>query len=130
MVSTQLTAQLSAEPTTISRRPSAAGRRRRRRGVAAAYAFVLPGFALYALVMLYPAVQTLLLSMRDWHIAPGAVSPWVGLANYTKAFGDPIFLNSLLNSAVYTAVTVPLQIVIGLGLAVLALVIVLGSFYV
>ncbi|CAN5244187.1 sugar ABC transporter permease [soil metagenome] len=119
MVSTQLTAQLSAEPTTISRRPSAAGRRRRRRGVAAAYAFVLPGFALYALVMLYPAVQTLLLSMRDWHIAPGAVSPWVGLANYTKAFGDPIFLNSLLNSAVYTAVTVPLQIVIGLGLAVL-----------
>ncbi|HEX5335127.1 MAG TPA: hypothetical protein VFW55_04555, partial [Propionicimonas sp.] len=75
MVSTQLTAQLSAEPTTISRRPSAAGRRRRRRGVLAAYAFVLPGFSLYALVMLYPAVQTLLLSMRDWHIVPGAVSP-------------------------------------------------------
>jgi multiple sugar transport system permease protein len=90
-----------------------------RRTIVAAYGFVLPGFALYALVMLYPAVQTLLLSLRDWKIVPGAVSPWVGLDNYAKAFADPVFLNSLVNAVVYTAVTVPLQIIIGLSLAVL-----------
>lgn len=84
-----------------------------------AYTFVLPGFALYALVMLYPAVQTVVLSLRDWTIVPGGVSPWVGLDNYFRAFGDPVFLNSLVNSAVYTLVTVPLQIAIGLFLAVL-----------
>ncbi|MCB1280750.1 MAG: sugar ABC transporter permease [Salinibacterium sp.] len=90
-----------------------------RRTILAAYGFVLPGFALYALVMLYPAVQTFLLSLRDWKIAPGAVSPWVGFDNYVRAFSDPVFLNSLVNAVVYTAVTVPLQIIIGLGLAVL-----------
>jgi len=90
-----------------------------RRGAFAGLAFVLPGFAVYALVMLYPAVQTFLLSLRDWKITPGAESPWVGLDNYVKAFGDPKFLDSLVNAVVYTAVTVPLQIAIGLFLAVL-----------
>lgn len=107
-------------------RPSSSPRRRRgaaagagRRAALAGYAFVLPGFALYALIILYPAVQTFLLSLRDWKIAPGAESPWVGLDNYIRAFGDPVFLNSLINALVYTLGTVPLQIVIGLGLAVL-----------
>lgn len=107
--------------------PSATSRRRRtsavagggRRGALAGLAFVLPGFAVYALVMLYPAVQTFLLSLRDWKIAPGAESPWVGLDNYIRAFQDPAFLDSLLNAVVYTVVTVPLQVAIGLFLAVL-----------
>lgn len=99
------------------RRTTAAGRGWR--ATLTAYTFVLPGFALYALVMLYPAVQTVLLSLRDWTIVPGGLSPWVGLDNYVRAFGDPVFLNSLVNSVVYTLVTVPLQIAIGLFLAVL-----------
>jgi multiple sugar transport system permease protein len=96
--------------------PAAGGGRRE---ALAALVFVVPGFALYALVMLYPAVQTFLLSLRDWKITPGAVSPWVGLDNYIRAFGDQAFLDSLVNAVVYTVVTVPLQIVIGLFLAVL-----------
>lgn len=114
---------LAAPPRTAgsgSRRPrhkvAVAGRRR---AILAAYSFVLPGFALYALVMLYPAIQTLLLSFREWNIAPGKPSPWVGLDNYIQAFGDPVFVDSLVNSAAYTAFTVPLQMLIGLGLAVL-----------
>jgi multiple sugar transport system permease protein len=90
-----------------------------RRTVLAAYLFILPGFVVYAVIMLYPTVQTVLLSLRDWQIAPGADSPWVGLDNYVTAFKDPVFLNSLVNAAVYTAVTVPLQVIIGLFLAVL-----------
>jgi multiple sugar transport system permease protein len=90
-----------------------------RKAILAAYAFILPGFALYGLIMLYPTVQTLLLSLRNWQIAPGAESPWVGFDNYVHAFSDPIFLNSLVNAAVYTAITVPAQIAIGLYLAAL-----------
>lgn len=119
MTTTQLAPPRLDQAAVTSRRQGVAGRRRRRRAALAAYTFVIPGFALYALVMLYPAVQTFLLSLREWNIAPGAQSPWIGLDNYIKAFGDPVFLNALLNSAVYTAVTVPLQIVIGLALAVL-----------
>lgn len=98
------------------RKVAAAGRRR---DAFAAYTFVLPGFAIYALVMLYPAIQTLLLSFRDWNIAPDQPSPWVGLDNYVRAFGDPVFIDSLVNSAAYTAFTVPLQMIVGLSLAVL-----------
>ncbi len=85
----------------------------------AGYSFVLPGFLIYAVIILYPAVQTFLLSLREWRITPGAESPWVGLDNYVRAFGDPAFLDSLVNALVYTLATVPLQIAIGLFLAVL-----------
>jgi multiple sugar transport system permease protein len=82
-------------------------------------AFVLPGFALYALVMLYPTVQALLISLRDYNIVPGASSPWIGLDHYQRALEDPVLRRSFLNAVFYTAVTVPAQVVIGLFLAVL-----------
>jgi len=91
----------------------------RLRSMIAPYLFIFPGFVLYGLIMLYPTVQTVLLSFRDWQIAPGADSPWIGFDNYARAFADPVFLNSLVNAVVYTGVTVPLQIIIGLFLAVL-----------
>lgn len=80
---------------------------------------MLPGFALYALIMLYPAVQTVVMSLHEWSIVPGAPSPWVGLENYAKVLEDPAFGDALINAIVYTAVTVPLQIVIGMFIAVL-----------
>jgi multiple sugar transport system permease protein len=107
----------------MSRRSALAGRRgmtsRQRKQALAGMLFVLPGFLLYALVMLYPAFQTVILSLQDWQVNPNKPSPWVGLDNYREAFADPIFLNSLVNAAVYTVATVPAQIVIGLFLAVL-----------
>lgn len=90
-----------------------------RRAGLAGIAFVLPGFALYTLVMLYPAVQSLLISLRDYNIVPGAVSPWIGFENYRRALDDPVLQRSFVNAAVYTMITVPAQVVIGLFLAVL-----------
>jgi len=98
------------------RRP--AGSSRRRAGLAG-LAFIVPGFALYLLIIGYPAVQSLLISLRDYQITPGAVSPWIGLDNYVRAFGDPVLGRSFVNAAVYMATTVPTQMLIGLGLAVL-----------
>lgn len=99
-------------------RPGADGAGQRRAGLAG-IAFVLPGFALYALVMLYPAVQALLISLRDYNIVPGAASPWIGLDHYQRALEDPVLRRSFVNAVFYTAVTVPAQVVIGLFLAVL-----------
>ena len=103
-----------------SRRPGprAGGAGQHRAGLAGV-AFVLPGFALYALVMLYPAVQALLISLRDYNIVPGASSPWIGLDHYQRALEDPVLRRSFVNAVFYTAVTVPAQVVIGLFLAVL-----------
>jgi multiple sugar transport system permease protein len=83
------------------------------------YLFLLPGFALYALVLLYPIARAFQISLYDWQILPGAVSDFVGLDNYTRALHDPTFWHALGNSAVYMAATVPAQIVLGLLVAVL-----------
>lgn len=81
--------------------------------------FVLPGFALYALVMLYPAARALDMSLRDFAIVPGRPSPFIGLRNYAAAVSDAVLRRSFVNAAFYTAVTVPAQMVIGMFLAVL-----------
>ena len=90
-----------------------------RRSRWAGLAFVAPGFVVYALIMLYPAVRAVLISLHDYNIVPGASSPFVGLDNYTRALHDPVLRRSFVNAAFYAAVTVPAQVVIGLFLAVL-----------
>ena len=78
-----------------------------------------PGFCLYALIILYPAVQALLMSLRDYNIVPGQPSPWIGFHHYWEAIHDRILRRSFVNAGFYTVVTVPLQMAIGLFLAVL-----------
>src|SRR3954471_10293356 len=77
------------------------------------YLFLLPGFALYTLVLLYPIARAFQISLYDWQILPGAVSDFVGLDNYERALHDPTFWHALGNSAVYMLATVPAQIVLG-----------------
>lgn len=85
----------------------------------AAYLFLAPGFVLFALVILYPIVRALQISLHEWAIVPGIASEFVGLRNYTRALDDPIFWRALVNTGFYMAVTVPVQIVLGLAAAVL-----------
>jgi ABC-type sugar transport system permease subunit len=44
---------------------------------------------------------------------------WIGVANYQDVFDDELFYRALVNTATYTAWTIPLSMAIGLGLAVL-----------
>ena len=92
---------------------------RRRKEALAAYLFLLPGFALFALVILYPIGRAFQISLYHWAIVPGTPSQWAGLANYSRAIHDPIFWRGLVNTAFYMALTVPAQIVLGLAVAVL-----------
>jgi multiple sugar transport system permease protein len=92
---------------------------RRRKEAAAAYLFLLPGFALFALVILYPIVRAFQISLYHWAIVPGTPSQWAGIHNYSRAIHDPIFWRALVNTAAYMGVTVPAQMVIGLAIAVL-----------
>jgi multiple sugar transport system permease protein len=92
---------------------------RRRREALAAYLFLLPGFALFTLVVLYPIVRAFQISLYHWAIVPGAPSEWAGLSNYSRAIHDPVFWRGLVNTGFYMAVTVPAQIVLGLIVAVL-----------
>jgi multiple sugar transport system permease protein len=95
------------------------GNRRQRKESLAAYAFLAPGFILFALVVLYPMARAFQIGLYNWSIVPGATSEFLGLRNYSRAIHDPIFWRALVNTAFYMAVTVPIQIALGLLAAAL-----------
>jgi len=81
--------------------------------------FIAPGFLLFSAFILYPMGQAVLMSLFDWQVVAGATSTFVGLANYVRALDDPQLWLSLSNSGVYMLFTVPPQIALGLGIALL-----------
>ena len=85
----------------------------------APYVFLAPAFVLFVTVLLIPIAKATEVSFYDWLPFPGAENTFVGLENYTRALGDPLFRLSVVNAVVYMLVTVPGQIVLGLGVALL-----------
>lgn len=96
----------------------AAGLRRPRlRRLVPVYGLLVPGLALYAAWVAWPLVNSFVLSFTDWSLT--RPSAFVGLGNYERALGDPLFWRSLSATLGYTAVTVAGQLVLGLGAALL-----------
>lgn len=90
----------------------------------AGYAFVAPALVCFILFMAFPFFLTLILSFFDFNFLK--VKKLAHLAKYMKFCGfdnflemtkDRRFIQSIINTAVYTITTVPASIVIGLALA-------------
>ncbi|MBI4924197.1 MAG: sugar ABC transporter permease [Devosia nanyangense] len=81
--------------------------------------FIAPGMLLYLVFIVYPMLQAVAMSLFDWQVVAGAVSVFRGLDNYARALADPRVWLSLSNSGVYMLFTVPPQIALGLGVALL-----------
>lgn len=81
-------------------------------------AFLAPALAVYAVFLIYPVVQSGVLSFSSW-AGPGRPSTPVGLDNYHELLGDPIFWRALRNTAVLLVVSVFIQLPIGLALALI-----------
>jgi ABC-type sugar transport system permease subunit len=82
------------------------------------YVMALPALLLMCLVVLYPVVQAINLSFTNAStLTPGNV--YVGLDNYRQLFNDPIFSTALTNSLELTIWAVGLELVLGMGLALL-----------
>lgn len=84
-----------------------------------AYLFLLPGFIVLAVWLVYPMISALNISLRDWSIMPDQPSPFIGLSNYARILDDPIFWLSLKNTGVYALITVIGQLVLGLLVALM-----------
>src|SRR3954454_9892095 len=111
-------ASAAAAPSDPSATASArrrAMRRRRRSENATAWAFVAPSVAVIIGLAILPVVWSLLLSFQaDDLVTP---SRWVGLDNYRALRQDPHFSQAVGNTLKYTALYVPLSMVLGLALA-------------
>ena len=78
-----------------------------------------PGLAIFALFTVYPIIRLVWMSLCDMSFASRLEQPFAGLANYREVFRDPTFWTVFVNSLVYTAVTVPGQMALGLFIAIL-----------
>jgi len=83
----------------------------------APWLFLAPYGVVFLIFFLLPALWSAVMSLTDWKIV--GMPRFVGLKNYLRLFGDPLFFTALQNTAVYTAVIVPLMALVGLGLALL-----------
>lgn len=82
-----------------------------------AYLFLLPSFAGFLLFVALPVVISFLLSFLDWNLLNQPT--YVGLANYTQMLTrDPVFWKVVRNTAYFIVTIVPLQLALGLALAV------------
>jgi len=86
-----------------------------------ALALFAPAFILLLLTTTVPLVYLGWSSLQRLDMSMPWLSGFAGLDNYAKMGGDPRFWNSLLLTAIYTASTVVLQVLIGLSLALLVL---------
>jgi multiple sugar transport system permease protein len=82
------------------------------------YGFAFVPFAVFGLFFIYPFVYAIYISFFHWGILgrqPGAA----GTYNYAKILHDPVFHTALKNIAEYTVAVVPLEMGLGLLLALL-----------
>lgn len=103
--------------------PAPSARRRRQRwrtgllDTLAAYGFLAPTLLFFGVFLFLPIVLGILLSFQ--HSSGFGVNTPAGLSNYTTLLHDPLFWKCVKNTAIYTALTVPTSVLIGLAIALL-----------
>jgi multiple sugar transport system permease protein len=76
---------------------------------------VLPTIAVVLAVALLPILDTVWLSLHQASVT--ATGSFVGLDNFDFLFSDPVFTEALENTAIFTVVSVVIELAIGLGVA-------------
>jgi trehalose/maltose transport system permease protein len=80
-----------------------------------AYLMVLPSLLIIVVVAFFPILYGVVLSLTDSTAA--AFGSFIGVENYVEMFQDPDFLEGLSNTLIFTVVSVTLEFILGLGIA-------------
>lgn len=89
---------------------------RRRVETLTAWSFVLPSLIGFIVFYALPTLRALWISVTDWNLLKP--ERYVGFDNYLEMFSDDKFWNGMRLSAYYVLLNIPVQIVLGLFLAV------------
>lgn len=110
----------SAGTTPVARRNSL-GAAQRRKQTLVAWVFALPFVAVFAVFMLLPLLASFFMSFTDMTIkdirTPFSVN-FAGVDQFIALFKDELFIKSMVNTAYFVVVGIPLTMVLGLALAV------------
>ncbi|PZG12441.1 carbohydrate ABC transporter permease [Nonomuraea aridisoli] len=79
--------------------------------------FVLPMLVLFLMFRIFPTLAAAGMSLTNWNI--GGEWSFTGADNYVRLVNDPNFWSSLRVTLVYTAIYVPLVVLVSLGTALL-----------
>jgi multiple sugar transport system permease protein len=84
------------------------------------YLFLAPAVAVLAIALLYPVGYMIYASFLDWNPSQRIhEADWVGLRNYTGLLRDESFLESFLVTLKFAFFVVAIEMLIGVGLALL-----------
>jgi multiple sugar transport system permease protein len=72
----------------------------------------------YLVIRIIPIFDTAWMSLHNWSLVKPA-RPFIGLENYVKLAGDPLFRMALYNTTLFAVVTVPVTLVLAFSVAVL-----------
>src|ERR1700758_4006869 len=78
--------------------------------------FIAPSLVLLLAIGLYPVIYTFIISFKYWVMGMGEPA-WTGLSNYVNALTSSDFHHSVLRTLVLIAVSLPIQLVLGLLIA-------------
>ena len=91
-------------------------RRKRTREALTFYAFISPWLLGFIVFTAIPMIASLVLAFTNWDSFQPPV--FIGFANFVKMFtDDPLFWQALAHTLYFTVVSVPLSLLIALGLA-------------
>ncbi|HEC98246.1 MAG TPA: sugar ABC transporter permease [Nitrospirae bacterium] len=80
--------------------------------------FVMPSLILLSIVTIYPLIYVLYLSLQR-RLLIFDVSRFIGIDNYLFLFRDDRFLNAFKNTLYFTVLSVTLELLLGLSIAIL-----------
>ncbi|WP_417427242.1 carbohydrate ABC transporter permease [Hoeflea sp.] len=108
-------------PTLTISRPPPGERSKRERAAERRSTMILlaPALVFLTLMSIWPFAYLLYASFTSYQLAVPIPIEWVGFDNFTKLLSGERFWSSLGITAIFALVAVPLQILIGLGLAML-----------
>lgn len=83
------------------------------------FILLLPGLLTFAVFTIYPIIKLFVMSFFEWDFGSIFNQKFIGLENYAEVLGDKYFRMAFVNTLIYTVVTVPGQMIIGLFVALL-----------
>ncbi len=80
---------------------------------------LIPGLLIFGLFTIYPIIKLFIISFFHWDFSSILNQSFIGWDNYKEVIQDNYFQTAFMNTLVYTLVTVPAQMFLGLMAALL-----------
>jgi multiple sugar transport system permease protein len=82
--------------------------------------FVAPAVVVLFLIGIFPLLYSLWISLHTYQLTrPYLGHAFVGLGNYAGVLHEPLFWGAVIRTAVYAALTLPAEVVLGIGIAMM-----------